>query len=77
MILSEDSKSPDQTRECTGWSGPSLSAYAWKHIFRMARPIYSKYSDRQTWANGADPDHTPQNAASDLGLHFLHLTQQV
>ena len=24
-----------------------------------------------TQTNGADPDHTPQNAASDQGLHFL------
>ena len=30
-----------------------------------------KHSDRQTCANSADPDHTPQNAASDQGLYCL------
>ena len=33
-------------------------------------------SDRRTWANSVDPDQTPQNAASDLGLHYLPLIQQ-
>ena len=33
--------------------------------------IYSKYSDRQSGANSVDPDQTPHNAASDLGLHCL------
>ena len=37
---------------------------------------YSTYSDRQTWTNSVDPDQTPQNAASDQGLHCLPLTQQ-
>ena len=37
---------------------------------------YSTYSDRQAWVNSVDPDQTPQNAASDQGLHFLPLTQQ-
>ena len=37
---------------------------------------YSTYSDRQAWANSVDPDQTPQNAASDQGLHCLSLTQQ-
>ena len=31
--------------------------------------IYSKHSDRQTWANSVDPDQTPHFAASDQGLH--------
>ena len=26
------------------------------------------------FANSGDPDQTPQNAASDLGLHFLPIT---
>ena len=26
-------------------------------------------------ANSADPDQTPQNAASDQGLHYLHLVK--
>ena len=38
--------------------------------------IYHIYSDRQAWANSIDPDETPQNAASHLGLHCLPLIQQ-
>ena len=38
--------------------------------------IYHMYSDRQAWANSLDPDETPQNAASHLGLHCLPLIQQ-
>ena len=34
------------------------------------------YSDRQAWANSLDPDETPQNVASHLGLHCLPLIQQ-
>ena len=34
------------------------------------------YSDRQAWANSLDPDETPQNAASHLGLYCLPLIQQ-
>ena len=34
------------------------------------------YWDRQACANSVDPDQTPQNAASDLGLHCLPLIQQ-
>ena len=37
---------------------------------------YSSYSDRQTLANSIDPDQTPQNAASDQGLHCLPVIQQ-
>ena len=37
---------------------------------------YPTYLDRQTGANSVDPDQTPPNAATDLGLHCLHLTQQ-
>ena len=33
-----------------------------------------KYWDRQIWANGADPDQTPQNAASDQCLHHQVLS---
>ena len=35
---------------------------------------YSKYSGRQVCANCLDPNQTPQNAASDQGLHCLPLT---
>ena len=38
-------------------------------------PIF-KYWDKQAWANSVDPDQTPQNKASDLGLHCLPLIQQ-
>ena len=38
--------------------------------------IYHMYSDRQAWANSIDPDETPQNAASYLGLHCSPLIQQ-
>ena len=38
--------------------------------------ISHMYSDRQAWANSIDPDETPQNAASHLGLHCLPLMQQ-
>ena len=34
------------------------------------------YSDKQAWANSIDPDETPQNVASHLGLHSLTLIQQ-
>ena len=44
-----------------------------KHILYR---IYHMYSDRQGWANSIDPDETPQNTASHLGLHCLPLIQQ-
>ena len=34
------------------------------------------YSDKQARANSVDPDQTPQNAASNQGLHCLPLIQQ-
>ena len=34
------------------------------------------YSDRHNLTNIVDPDQTPQNAASDQGLHCLPLIQQ-
>ena len=44
-------------------------------IYRIIA-VYSKYSDRQVRANSVDPDQTPQNAASDQGLHCLSFIQQ-
>ena len=38
--------------------------------------IYPTYVHRQAWANSEDPDQTPQNAASDQGLHCLPLIKQ-
>ena len=38
------------------------------------RSIYRnnpKYWDRKAFVNSVDPDQTPQNAASDQGLHCL------
>ena len=34
------------------------------------------HSDRQAWANSADSDEMPQNAASHQGLHCLPLIHQ-
>ena len=44
--------------------------------FSMNTVFILKYSDRQAWANSVDPDQTPQNAASDQGLHCLKIIQQ-
>ena len=38
---------------------------------------YFTYWNWQVWANSVDPDQTPQCAASDQGLHWLPLTQQI
>ena len=35
------------------------------------------YWNKQAWANSVDQDQTPQNAASDQGLHCLPLSQAV
>ena len=35
--------------------------------------INREHSDIQAWANSVDPDETPQNAASHLGLLCLPL----
>ena len=37
--------------------------------------IYPKYSDKEAWANGVDPDQM-QNVACDQGQHCLPLIQQ-
>ena len=39
--------------------------------------INTRYLDRQDCANRVDPDQTPQDAASDQGLHCLPLIQQL
>ena len=38
--------------------------------------LLDTHSERQTWVNSVDPYQTPQNAASDQGLHSLPLVQQ-
>ena len=35
------------------------------------------YLDRQTLTNSIDPGQTPQNAASDQGLHCLQIIQYI
>ena len=47
-----------------------------RQALASAHRIYPTLSDWQAWTNSADPDQTPQNAASDLGLHRLPLFQQ-
>ena len=66
-------------------SGCAASQLIWIFIVRICTPkthflmaqlvpyYYPKYSDRQTYTNSVDPDQMPPNAASDLGLHCLHL----
>ena len=46
------------------WRGSTWSNYL----------TYSTYWDRQEWVNSVDPDQTPQNAVSNLGLRYLQLT---
>ena len=55
--------------------GSSLEAPHHRDISNN-NPIYLMYSDRQDWANSADPDEMQQNAASHQGLHFLPFIQQ-
>ena len=38
---------------------------------------YSKYWDKQAWANSTDPDKMLHNALSGQGLHCLLLNQQM
>ena len=42
---------------------------------RVKRVIWKTWT--RTLANSADPDQTPQNAASDPGLHCLFKSQEV
>ena len=44
-----------------------------KQAWKKHRPTFL---DSQADENSADPDQTPRNAASDLGLHCLSLNQQ-
>ena len=58
---------------------PILSLYHSDHSYSQELKcicIYSKFLDRQSWANSVDPDQTPHKAASDLGLHCLTLIQK-
>ena len=51
--------------------------FAGSMLFSSFYHICSKYWDRQAWANSVDPDQTPQNAASDQGLHCLPHVQKL
>ena len=44
--------------------------------FNLIKLPYFTYSERHACANSVDPDQTPQNAASDQGLHCLPPTHQ-
>ena len=45
----------------------------------VKRVIYKTWTGLSAWtlADSTDPDQTPQNAASDHGLHFLLKLQEV
>ena len=71
-------------RGCAGLPEPLLVAYVISTFFTRAgsnleskRPLFyrndSKFSDRQIWANSADPDQTAPRGEeqSDQGLHWL------
>ena len=44
--------------------------------FDFDKITYSMYSDKQNSSNCVDPDQTPHNVASGLGLHCLPFIQQ-
>ena len=44
--------------------------------FNLIKLPYFTYSERHVCVNSVDPDQTPQNAASDQGLHCLPPTHQ-
>ena len=46
-----------------------------KKMFKLY-PVYSRYSDRNVWANSAVTDQPPQNAVSNKGLHYLPFSHQ-
>ena len=45
----------------------------WVDLIKLPYLLY--VFGQTAWANSLDPDQTPQNAASDQGLHCLPLTQ--
>ena len=57
-----------------GWGGGALffstdPKCLWLHLLKTrSGPVDCR---RSIFANGADPDQTPQNAASDQGLRYL------
>ena len=59
----------------TNFASANQFVYHWGPADKLYR-IYHMYLDRHAWANSIDPDKTPQNAASHLGLHCLPLIQQ-
>ena len=68
------------------WAGADpeglLRRFDFNHITLLTLTYYNyitvlillTYSDRHACANSEDADQTPQNAASDQGLHCLPLT---
>ena len=71
LCLSVDNEDSDQTAQ--QWQIQNFRGGG----FDLNILPYFTYSDRQAWANSVDPDQTPQNAASDQGLHCLPLTRQL
>ena len=55
-----------------------LAQYSAKHItqFLYDKPIYAQRPIKGTLAKSVDPDLTPQNVASDQGLHCLNKVQE-
>ena len=39
--------------------------------------VWSLSPDSYVWSNSIDPDQTPQNTASDLGLQYLPNSQNI
>ena len=39
MILLADSEGPDRLHRYAVWSGPLLSAYAWRQVFALRGPV--------------------------------------
>ena len=71
-FLEADISLPSQLRLSPA---PDNSLCAFQNENGLKNHTYSKYFDRQTWANSVDPDQTPQNAASDQDLRCLQLIQ--
>ena len=45
MIPYRIAKALIRLRGCTGWSGPSLSAYIWRHVFAWHGQYYSSFGN--------------------------------
>ena len=50
---------------------PSIFVNARESVYVISSPFYRTYS------NNADPDQTPQNAASAQGIHCLYTERSI